>query len=83
MMWEGCMDGVGRLSGECGEAVIRVRGVYLMGVVRLSRVCEDTVWMVWEGCLVGVGMLSGGCGEAVWRVLGDSGGCGEAILRVW
>ncbi len=43
-------EGMERLSGGCGEVVLRV--------------CE-AVWRVWGSCLVSVQRLSGGCGEAV------------------
>ncbi len=58
-MWEGCKKGKERLSGGCGEAVLRVWG---------------GCWWVCENCLQHVGRLSGGygrlydgCGEAISR----------------
>ncbi len=50
---EGCLKDVRRLSGgcgdapgECGEAVLDVCGGCLVGVVMLSRRCEEAVMSV-------------------------------------
>ncbi len=42
------MMGVGRLSGEGGEAVWRVFLGCLEGVWRLSRGCGEAIWRIWE-----------------------------------
>ncbi len=39
----GCLEGVGRLSEGCGEAVWRVWGGCLEGVGRLSGGCGETL----------------------------------------
>ncbi len=54
-MWGGCLEGVGRLSRGCGEAVWRVWEGYLEDVGRQSRGYG----------VVGVGRPQG---EAIWRV---------------
>ncbi len=41
-MWGGYLQGVGRLSGRCGEAVCRVSGGSSEGVGRLSGGCGET-----------------------------------------
>ncbi len=55
-VWRGCLDvvgdslkGVGRLSGGYGEAAWKVWVGCLEGVVRLCRVCAESVWRVWGG----------------------------------
>ncbi len=35
-MWEGCLEGVRRLSGGCEKAIWTVWGGYMEGVGRLS-----------------------------------------------
>ncbi len=52
------LKGVGRLSGECAEAVWSVWGGCMEGVVKLSGVCGEAIWRVWGGSLEGVGRLS-------------------------
>ncbi len=47
------MEGVGRLLGECGEAVWMMRGDCLEAVGRLSAGCGKAVW---------------GCRKAVFRM---------------
>ncbi len=56
-VWEGCLDGVGRLSRGCGEAELR---------------CGETVWRVWEGCMEGVARMSGVCGEGCQETVGEA-----------
>ncbi len=42
-MWGGCVKGVGRLCGGCGDAVWRVWGGSVKGVGRLSGACGEVV----------------------------------------
>ncbi len=79
-VWEGCLEGVGRLPGQFG---------------RLSWGCGEAVCWMWGGCLACVGrwwrgyqgdlgklsgaMLSVGCVEAVSRVCE---GCPEGVRRL-
>ncbi len=66
------MMGVGRLSGDYGEAVWRVWGGCLEGMGRLSGGCGEVVCKVWKSCL-----------EYVWRISGGymtlSDGCGQGV----
>ncbi len=59
-LWRGCLESVGSLSGQSGQAVWGVGGC-LDGFRRLSGWCGKVVWWVW-------GRLSGGCQEGVWRL---------------
>ncbi len=92
------LEGVGRMSVRCEQAVWRVWAGCLQ--------CGQDVWRVWGGSLEGVGMvfsglwrwglsvgrgeLCDGCGQAIWRgwegcLVGVgmlSGGCREATWRV-
>ncbi len=45
----GCLKGLGRLYGECGEAVWRVWDECLECVGRLPAGCWEDVWKVWGG----------------------------------
>ncbi len=57
------MEGVGRLSGGCGEVVWRVGGQCPEGVGRLSGVCGF--------CLVGLQSCHSGwgrCANVIWSV---------------
>ncbi len=42
-LWGGCLEGVGRMSEGCGEAVWSVCGGCLEGVGRLSVECGEAV----------------------------------------
>ncbi len=55
----GCLEGLVRVTGGCGEAVWRAWGGCLEGLERVSEGCEEAVWRVLGGCLEGVVMLSG------------------------
>ncbi len=86
MVWEGCLEDVGRLSWclclGCRKVVWWVWRSYLEGKGKLSGWC-------WGVCLEGVGRMSGCvgrltlvCGVAVWCVWEAVSGCVEAIWRV-
>ncbi len=60
MVWVGCLKGVGKTPGECGDAVWIVLEGCLQYVGRLSGGRSEAV----RSCQV-VGRLSGSCVEAV------------------
>ncbi len=59
MIKQGYLEGAGRLSGGCGEAVCCKWGGCLEGV---GGGCGEATQDMWECCLEGVGRLSEGCG---------------------
>ncbi len=57
-MYEGCVEGVGRLSAGCGGTAWRVWEACLEGVRGFPRVSGEDVCRMWESYLVWVGRLS-------------------------
>ncbi len=72
---------MGKLSGECAEAVRRMWGGCLMGVGRLSGRCGDVVWRVLEGYLDGVGGYLEGVGTGMECMGRLTGRWGEGYLQ--
>ncbi len=58
MVWEGYLEGVGRLLRRCEEAVWRVKEAVCRVYERLSHRCRKAILNVWVGCLDGVERLS-------------------------